>query len=89
MLTRRIARTAFAAPRSLRAFSATTIPQKSPSMSDITPDQVNTFNLKQKDFREHLAKLQKEREERKFNLRIYPSYVPLWLVPRGSHIPLS
>lgn len=32
-------------------------------MSDITPDQVETFNSKQKLFRDHLGKLQREKEE--------------------------
>ncbi|KAI1842623.1 hypothetical protein JX265_012616 [Neoarthrinium moseri] len=64
MLTRRLARVVATAPRSLRAFSATTAPKKTPSMSDITPDQVGSFNAKQKAFREHLVQVQKEREER-------------------------
>jgi hypothetical protein len=63
MLSRRIARAAMAAPRSLRAFSATATQYSSPAMSDITPDQVETFNKKQKEFRQHLARLQKEEEE--------------------------
>lgn len=36
-------------------------------MSDITPDQVETFNSKQKVFREQLVRMQKEREESMFS----------------------
>lgn len=63
MLTRSFARAAVAAPRSLRAFSASAAQQKVPSMSDITLDQVESFNAKQKVFREKLVKMQQEKEE--------------------------
>lgn len=66
MLTRRIARAAVAAPRSLRAFSSTATVQRSPVLADITPDGVSTFNTRQKEFREHLVKAQREREASKF-----------------------
>ncbi|KAK9412966.1 hypothetical protein SUNI508_12161 [Seiridium unicorne] len=64
MLSRSFARAAVAAPRSLRAFSASAAQQKVPSMSDITLDQVEQFNSKQKVFRDHLTKIQREKEER-------------------------
>ncbi|KAH8662413.1 hypothetical protein BX600DRAFT_414503 [Xylariales sp. PMI_506] len=72
MLSRRFARAAAGAagsvPRSLRAFSATAVQQRSPSLSDITPHGVESFNAKQKDYREGLAKIEREREESKFAL---------------------
>ncbi|KAI1204894.1 NIPSNAP-domain-containing protein [Annulohypoxylon truncatum] len=62
MFTRRIARAAVVAPRSLRAFSSTAANQRTPILADITPDGVDSFNSKQKDFREQLVKAQQERE---------------------------
>ncbi|KAI0003970.1 NIPSNAP-domain-containing protein [Xylariaceae sp. FL0662B] len=64
MLTRRFARVAVAAPRSLRAFSSTATPQRTPSVADITPEGVDSFNARQKEFREQLVKAQREREAR-------------------------
>ncbi|KAK8074398.1 Protein NipSnap-like protein 1 [Apiospora hydei] len=65
MLTRRIAATAAAAaPRSIRAISTTAIQQRAPSMADVTIDQVEEFNNKQKQFRERLVQMKKEKEER-------------------------
>ncbi|KAI1779210.1 NIPSNAP-domain-containing protein [Hypoxylon cercidicola] len=67
MLTRRIARTAAAAPRSLRAFGTTAAnQQRKPILADITPEGVDSFNSRQKDFREQLAKAQQEREASRF-----------------------
>lgn len=63
MLTRSFARAAVAAPRSLRAFSVSAAQQKVPSMSDITLDQVQSFEAKQKQFREKLIKQEQEKEE--------------------------
>lgn len=64
MFTPRLARAAaLAVPRSMRAFGSTAVPQRAPSISDITPDQVGKFNEKQKAFREHLAAQQKMKEE--------------------------
>lgn len=65
MLTRRIARAAVAAPRSLRAFSSTAAAQRTPILADITPEGVDSFNSRQKEFREQLVKAQQEREARK------------------------
>jgi hypothetical protein len=65
MLSRRIARAALAAPRSMRAFSSTAAQQKAPTMADIVPNQVEEFNAKQRAFRERLVRAQREREESK------------------------
>ncbi|KAI2634991.1 NIPSNAP-domain-containing protein [Hypomontagnella submonticulosa] len=67
MLTRRIARAAVAAPRSLRAFSSTVANQRTPVIGDIVPEDVDTFNTRQKEFREQLFKAQQEREASRFN----------------------
>ena len=66
MLTRQVARAAArATPRSaLRAFSSTATQCKTPALADVTPDQVDTFNTKQKEFRDQLVEAQKKREER-------------------------
>lgn len=65
MFTPRLARAAaLTAPRSLRAFGTTAVQQRAPSISDITPDQVDKFNEKQKAFREHLAAQQRMKEEK-------------------------
>ncbi|KAI1263411.1 NIPSNAP family protein [Xylariaceae sp. FL1019] len=62
MLTRSLARVAAPASRSLRAFSSTAIQMRTPSMADITPAGVDSFNAKQKEFRESLVKAQQEKE---------------------------
>jgi hypothetical protein len=63
MLAQRLTRSVAAATRtSVRAFSATVVQQRAPLMADITPAQVDTFNAKQVEFREHLVQLQKEKE---------------------------
>ncbi|CAJ2504201.1 Uu.00g115950.m01.CDS01 [Anthostomella pinea] len=62
MLTRRIARAATAAPRSLRALSSTAAQQRAPSIADVTPAGVDSFNAKQKEFREQTIRAQQERE---------------------------
>ncbi|KAI0476087.1 hypothetical protein GGR56DRAFT_674590 [Xylariaceae sp. FL0804] len=62
MLTRRLARAAVAAPRSLRAFGSTAAQQRTPSIADVTPADVQSFNARQKEFREQLVKAQQERE---------------------------
>ncbi|KAK8062051.1 nipsnap family protein [Apiospora phragmitis] len=65
MLTRRVAAAAAAAvPRSVRAISTTPIQQRAPVMADVTIDQVEQFNNKQKEFRERLVQMQKDKEER-------------------------
>ncbi|KAI1379907.1 NIPSNAP-domain-containing protein [Hypoxylon crocopeplum] len=66
MLTRRIARAAVAAPRSLRAFSSTAAAQRTPILADITPEGVDSFNSRQREFREQLVKAQQEREASRF-----------------------
>ncbi|KAI1097522.1 NIPSNAP-domain-containing protein [Jackrogersella minutella] len=66
MLTRRITRAAVVAPRSLRAFSSTAANQRTPILADITPAGVDSFNSRQKDFREQLVKAQQEREASRF-----------------------
>ncbi|KAI8632717.1 NIPSNAP-domain-containing protein [Xylariaceae sp. FL1651] len=62
MFARRIARAAAPIPRSLRAFSSTAAQQRTPSIVDITPNGVDSFNSKQKEFREDLVRAQQERE---------------------------
>lgn len=67
MLSRRLARaaTAAATPRSaLRMFSNSAIvaSRKTPALADIVPDNVESFNSKQKTFREQLVAAQKERD---------------------------
>lgn len=65
MLTRRVVAAATAAaPRSLRAISTTAIQQRAPLIADVTINQVEEFNNKQKQFREKLVQMQKEKEER-------------------------
>ncbi|KAI1408276.1 NIPSNAP-domain-containing protein [Hypoxylon sp. FL1857] len=66
MFTRRIARAAVSAPRSLRAFSSTAVAQRTPTLADITPEGVESFNARQKEFREQLVKAQQEREASRF-----------------------
>ncbi|KAK8043272.1 hypothetical protein PG993_005702 [Apiospora rasikravindrae] len=83
MLTRRIAATAAAAaPRSIQAISTTAIQQRAPLMADVTIDQVEQFNNKQKQFRERLVQMKKEKEERKhpfFAVDDHPPNLPLQL----------
>lgn len=64
MLSRRLARAATAAtPRSgLRAFTSTAAQSRTPSLGDIEHENVESFNSKQKAFREQLAEAQKQRE---------------------------
>lgn len=67
MLTRRVtAAAAAAAPRSIRAITTTAVQQRAPLMADITTDQVDQFNNKQKQFRERLKEMKKEKEESRF-----------------------
>ncbi|KAL7620891.1 hypothetical protein AAE478_008201 [Parahypoxylon ruwenzoriense] len=72
MLTKRIARAAAAAPRSLRAFSSTAANQRTPILADITPEGVDSFNARQKEFREQLVRAQREREASRFNTKSSP-----------------
>ncbi|KAI0172591.1 NIPSNAP-domain-containing protein [Hypoxylon sp. FL1284] len=84
MLTRRLARAAVAAPRSLgavRAFGSTAANQSKPTLADITPEGVDSFNSRQKDFREQLAKAQQDREASRFNRK---SSSPAAETPQGS-----
>ncbi|KAI0119858.1 NIPSNAP-domain-containing protein [Daldinia grandis] len=53
-------------PRSLRAFSSTAASQRTPTLADITPEGVDSFNSKQKEFREQLVKAHQEREASRF-----------------------
>ncbi|KAI1198243.1 NIPSNAP-domain-containing protein [Nemania serpens] len=62
MFSRSIARAAAPIPRSLRVFSSTAAQQRTPSMADVSPAGVESFNAKQKEFRENLVKAQQERE---------------------------
>ncbi|KAI8957478.1 NIPSNAP-domain-containing protein [Daldinia sp. FL1419] len=67
MFSRRLVRAAaVGAPRSLRAFSSTAASQRTPTLADITPEGVDSFNAKQKEFREQLVKVQREREASRF-----------------------
>lgn len=67
MLSRRLARAATAAtPRSgLRAFTSTAAQSRTPSLGDIEHENVESFNSKQKAFREQLAEAQKQREAKR------------------------
>ena len=67
MLSRRLARaaTSAATPRlAVRMFSNSSIAasRKTPALADIVPDNVESFNSKQKTFREQLVAAQKERD---------------------------
>ncbi|KAI0458193.1 NIPSNAP-domain-containing protein [Xylaria acuta] len=62
MIARGIARAAAPIPRSLRVFSSTAAQQRTPTIGDISPTGVDSFNSKQKEFRENLVKAQQERE---------------------------
>ncbi|TRX93954.1 hypothetical protein FHL15_005032 [Xylaria flabelliformis] len=64
MIARSIARAAAPIPRSIRAFSLTVAQQRTPSLADVSPTGVDSFNAKQKEFRENLVKAQQEREAR-------------------------
>ncbi|KAJ8124626.1 hypothetical protein O1611_g9014 [Lasiodiplodia mahajangana] len=64
MIARGIARVAAPIPRSLRVFSSTAVQQRTPSIADVSPNGVESFNSRQKEFRENLVKAQKEREAR-------------------------
>ncbi|KAI5467835.1 hypothetical protein BGZ63DRAFT_399378 [Mariannaea sp. PMI_226] len=71
MLSRNFVRAVASAPRSnARALSSSALRQQSrtPSMGDVNPSRaaVNTFNTRQKEFREHLVTAQKEREASEF-----------------------
>jgi hypothetical protein len=51
----------------LRPFSSTPLapwPQRTPALSDIEPDKGHLFDAKQKEFRDNLARIQKEKKER-------------------------
>ncbi|KAI1162055.1 NIPSNAP-domain-containing protein [Nemania serpens] len=62
MISRGIARAAAPIPRALRAFSSTAVQQRTPSIADVSPAGVESFNARQKEFRENLVKAQQERE---------------------------
>ncbi|KAI1155437.1 NIPSNAP family protein [Nemania diffusa] len=64
MLSRGITRAAAPMPRFLRAFSSTVTQQRTPSLADVSPNGVESFNSRQKEFRENLVKAQQEREAR-------------------------
>ncbi|KAI1112110.1 NIPSNAP-domain-containing protein [Nemania sp. NC0429] len=64
MIARGIARAAAPLPRALRAFGSTAAQRRTPSMADVSPDGVESFNARQKEFRENLVKAQQEREAR-------------------------
>ena len=70
MLARQVARAAAGAtPRSsLRAFSSTATQCRAPTIADVTPNSVETFNTKQRQFREQLIAAQQQREERKLHV---------------------
>ncbi|KAL2269316.1 hypothetical protein VTJ83DRAFT_1500 [Remersonia thermophila] len=63
MLSQRLSRAARTAP-TIRAFSTSAVTRSSrtPSLGDIKPDQQETFNSRQKEFRAKLAEAQKQRE---------------------------
>ncbi|KAK3067437.1 hypothetical protein LTR53_015713, partial [Teratosphaeriaceae sp. CCFEE 6253] len=46
-----------------RPFASTPWPQKAPALSDVEPDQAHTFDAKQRDFRDNLAALQRQKKE--------------------------
>ncbi|OTA97569.1 hypothetical protein M434DRAFT_7788 [Hypoxylon sp. CO27-5] len=69
MLTRPIVRAAVLAPRSLRAFSSTAATRRTPTLAEITPEGVDSFNARQKEFREQLVKAQREREASRFTTK--------------------
>lgn len=60
----------------MRAFSSTAATQRKPILADITPEGVDSFNSRQKDFREQLAKAQQEREASRFKKQSSPSPSP-------------
>ncbi|GAW26171.1 hypothetical protein SAMD00023353_2300830 [Rosellinia necatrix] len=61
MIARSIVRAAAPAPRALRAFSSSVAQQRTPSIADVSPNGVESFNAKQKEFRENLVKAQQEK----------------------------
>ena len=68
MLTRRLVQAArVATPRQSRALTTTAARQRTPSLSDIEPDNLDSFNSKQKAFRVQLAEEQKAREASAFS----------------------
>ena len=66
MLSRRLARAATGvstSQASMQAFSTSSVARKhTPSLGDIEPEQHEKFNSRQKQFREQLAEVQKQRE---------------------------
>lgn len=81
MLSRQFARAAAVTPRAgLRALSSTAarLDAHTPSMGDVNPSRaaVDTFNQKQKAFREHLVEAQKEREASELSARQRSANVP-------------
>ena len=72
MFSRQVSRAAArAAPRTpVRAFGSTATQCRAPSLADVTPDRVDQFNTKQRQFREQLIEAQKKREERKLELHL-------------------
>ncbi len=68
MLVRRLVPTRSASSSSLllRSFTSSTIvrePPRSPSLGDVTPDGADTFNARQKEFRENLEAAKKAKEQ--------------------------
>ena len=67
MFSRQVSRAATrAVPRStLRTFASTADRCRAPALADVTPNTVDQFNTKQREFREQLIEAQKKRAERK------------------------
>lgn len=53
----------FLRPSSLRSFSSAAALQRTPSIRDITPDNAEEFNTRQREFRKGLEEARKKREE--------------------------
>lgn len=63
MLTRRLCSSYSASSVLIRAFHATAIQQRAPSLADITPNDSRKFDARQKGFREGLKEAQKAKEQ--------------------------
>jgi hypothetical protein len=56
----------------LRNFTASTANARSPSLADVTPEGVTTFDQKQKEFRSKLSELQKKKDASQFRTASSP-----------------
>jgi hypothetical protein len=71
----------------LRTFSTTTAYSRSPSLADVTPEGLASFDQKQKEFRQRLAELQKKKDASQFRAATHSSSTPT--APAASNASLQ